>query len=590
MTKITKRIIMSLFTMMLLFSFTQPKLAFGEGNFNVKPKIVGSDTHSLLLQPNGLVFAWGSNGGSLGDGTTTNRISPVQVKDLTDVVDITAGTSRSFALKSDGTVWGWGYSAAGQLGDGTTTTRLLPVKLPNLTEIIKIAGGSGHALALKSDGTVWAWGTNSSGQVGDGTNSNRSTAVQVQRLTDVVDIAGGSHHSLALKSDGTVWAWGSNSSRTLGDGTSTNSSVPVQVKNLTDVVAIDAGQSHSLAVKSDGTVWAWGENTIRQLGTGNSTNSSIPVQVKNLSKIVKVSSDFNHSLALASDGTVWGWGSNSLGESTGESIPSIYEPFQVKGLNDVIEIGAGRNYSLAIKSDGTVWVWGKNDVGQLGDGTTTNSIQLLQIPNVILDIPEESKNPDLEVPETENPQPSDPVDGQSDDVDFVLNSGILELQTAPIQSFGEIQIDNQIKPYKTSFESAFNIKDLRGTQAGWRLDVSATQFKVVEPIGGFKAGTSANKLPIGSLTLSPLESINRIGIGDGGLPVNKLSGNTIIDDGIVTVATANMGDGVGEFDLVFPEGALTLVINPATAKVDTVNYPNGTPYESTLTWTLVSAP
>ena len=124
------------------------------------------------------------------------------------MVAIAGGDSHSLALKSDGTVWAWGYNGCGQLGDGSTTNRLTPVQVSGLTGVVAIAGGGSHSLALKSDGTVWAWGCNDYGQLGDGTTTNRLTPVQVSGLTGVVAIAGGGAHSLALKSDGTVWAWG----------------------------------------------------------------------------------------------------------------------------------------------------------------------------------------------------------------------------------------------------------------------------------------------------------------------------------------------------------------------------------------------
>ena len=80
------------------------------------------------------------------------------VSGLTGVVAIAGGYYHSLAVKSDGTVWAWGYNGAGQLGDGTTTNRLTPVPVSGLTGVVAIAGGGCDSLALKSDGTVWAWG------------------------------------------------------------------------------------------------------------------------------------------------------------------------------------------------------------------------------------------------------------------------------------------------------------------------------------------------------------------------------------------------------------------------------------------------
>ncbi|MBM3436517.1 MAG: hypothetical protein FJY07_09925, partial [Bacteroidetes bacterium] len=125
----------------------------------------------------------------------------------------------------------------------------------------KVSAGSAHTIALKSDGTVWTWGYNSQGQLGDRTYTNRSSPVQVSKLSglsNVIAIAGGEGHTLALKSDETVWAWGGNWSGQLGNNTYTDRNIPTQVSGLTDISAIACGYNHSLVLKSDGTVWAWG--------------------------------------------------------------------------------------------------------------------------------------------------------------------------------------------------------------------------------------------------------------------------------------------------------------------------------------------
>ena len=245
--------------------------------------IAGGGQHSLALNPDGTLCAWGYNGDcELGDGTSTNRITPVQVSGLTDVVAMGGGFLHSLALEENGTVYAWGYNSYGQLGDGTTTKRKTPVQVSGLTDVVAIAAGSLHSLALKSDGTVWAWGYNNYGQLGDGTTTQSTTPVQVSGLTDVVAIAAGRFQSLALKSDGTVYAWGYNGDGALGDGSSTTRKTPVQVSALIDVVAIAAGSRHSLALKSDGTVYAWGYNSYGQLGDGTTTNRTTPVQVSGL--------------------------------------------------------------------------------------------------------------------------------------------------------------------------------------------------------------------------------------------------------------------------------------------------------------------
>src|SRR5437763_1373365 len=78
---------------------------------------------------------------------------------------VAAGGFHSVALKGDGTVWGWGYNGSGELGDGTTTDRATPVQASGLSGVVAIGSGVNHVLAVKADGTVWAWGQNPKGQL-----------------------------------------------------------------------------------------------------------------------------------------------------------------------------------------------------------------------------------------------------------------------------------------------------------------------------------------------------------------------------------------------------------------------------------------
>ncbi len=254
--------------------------------------IAASDRHTASLKSDGTVWTWGDNSsGQLGDSTRTDRSIPDQVTSLSDVIALAAGgisilmgtipldEHHTIALKSDGRVWTWGENSSGQLGDGTTTDRYTPIRVSGISGVVAIAAGNWHTGALKSNGEVWAWGSNSSGQLGDGTTTRSAIPVRVTGLGNVTAIATGSWHTVALKSDGTVWAWGSNSSGQLGNGATTQSAIPVQVTGLGNVAAIAAGYVHTMALKSDGTVWTWGFNDEGQLGDGTTTNRHTPVQV-----------------------------------------------------------------------------------------------------------------------------------------------------------------------------------------------------------------------------------------------------------------------------------------------------------------------
>ncbi len=148
---------------------------------------------------------------------------------LTDITAIAAGSEFSLFLKNDGTVWSCGNNGGGALGDGTTLDRSTPVQVSEVSDIIAIAAGGLHSLFLKDDGSVWACGDNYYGQLGDGTSTGRNSPAQISSLSEITIIAGGDHHSLFLKNDESAWACGANDGGQLGEGTTTESHAPVQV-------------------------------------------------------------------------------------------------------------------------------------------------------------------------------------------------------------------------------------------------------------------------------------------------------------------------------------------------------------------------
>ena len=150
-------------------------------NINNAVAVDAEINRTMVLRSDGTVWAWGNGAyGRLGDGTTESRSIPVQVQNLNNVVAIAAGGfHHAIALRDDGTVWAWGGNQNGQLGDGTTMNRLLPMQVQGITNITAIAAGHTHTVSLRDDGTIRAWGDNSRGQIGDGTANNHSTPTQV---------------------------------------------------------------------------------------------------------------------------------------------------------------------------------------------------------------------------------------------------------------------------------------------------------------------------------------------------------------------------------------------------------------------------
>jgi alpha-tubulin suppressor-like RCC1 family protein len=147
----------------------------------------GAD-HGISLDSEGRVWCWGYNyAGQLGNGSLADSNVPVQVGNLSGIVGIAAGGNASFALTSTGTVLAWGDNFVGQLGNGTAMPYSEnPVAVVLLNGVEKIEAGLAHVLALKSNGTLWAWGYNSSGQLGIGNTTDGNFPQQVLGLCEPV--------------------------------------------------------------------------------------------------------------------------------------------------------------------------------------------------------------------------------------------------------------------------------------------------------------------------------------------------------------------------------------------------------------------
>src|SRR5690554_841380 len=209
-------------------------------------------------------------------------------------------------------------------------------------------------------------------------NSNLTvTAVFRAKVTAV---AGGIQHSMALLSDNTVMSWGSNNFGQLGDGTEDDSGTPVAVSSATGlnyVSILAAGWRHSLALSDPQTAWTWGYNYYGQLGDGTTVNRSEPVQISGLpaGTILAISGGMGHTVVLLADGTVWAWGDNQYGQLGDGTTDNSSEPVQVTvpAGKEIIAVSAGGYHNLAVAGDGTVWAWGQNSNGQLGTGSYDDS-------------------------------------------------------------------------------------------------------------------------------------------------------------------------------------------------------------------------
>ena len=292
--------------------------------------VAGGYNYSCALLSSGAIKCWGSNAsGQLGNGTTTQSLTPVFVSGISTAIAVANGTYHSCAVLSNGTVKCWGMNSYGSLGNGTTSSIGIhtPVSVLGISTAIAVTAGSSHTCALLSDGTMKCWGSNTYGELGDGTTSSTGipTPVFVSGISTAVAIANGGYHSCAVLSDGVVKCWGHNNNAQLGNGTDIDSSIPLPVSNISTATAATGGLWSSCALLVDGTVECWGFHD------GTSERDYIPVKIAYLSTVIAVTKGIYHACALLSDNMMKCWGYNNYNQlGDGGATYSSTTPVSVK--------------------------------------------------------------------------------------------------------------------------------------------------------------------------------------------------------------------------------------------------------------------
>jgi alpha-tubulin suppressor-like RCC1 family protein len=375
--------------------------------------------------------------------TTSGPSNNVTLTDWNPVMQgagqIAAGTSHTLMLDADGKVWAWGSNACGQLGIGNNFDQTAPCQINGLTGIIAVAAGDNHSLALDNTGSVWVWGNNNKYQLGLGTVVNSNVPVKLTAISNVKSISAAGNWNLAVKTDGTLWSWGEACNANLNyaisgidgktpgqmkygtpspavnyyyanvkgaaasrnfyavlfaDGTNSRSGyfldnvgaytywTMLSNPGLMGVQAISAGDDFLLALLEDGTVAVMGDNSEGQYGNGTrvNPNPATPAQYKKVSglnNVIAISAGSAHGLALKADGSVWGWGRNDRGQIGNGNLITQLTAVASAGIAGISAIDAGSFYSIVLKSNAPAaieaYAFGANNNGQLGTGSTTST-------------------------------------------------------------------------------------------------------------------------------------------------------------------------------------------------------------------------
>ena len=327
--------------------------------------------HSLGIDASNKLYSWGAYSASI----------PMSFVGFTTVE---SGLSHYAAIKTDGTLWTWGFNNTGQLGDNTTVNKSSPIQIGTGT-YIAAACGEFHTAAIGTDGKLWVWGKNDTGQIGLNDTINRSSPVQVATGSSFTLVSAGLSHTLAVGQDYVgIWALGGrNGEGQLGllDILARSSPVQVATTGSSSYIQVLAAGWSSLALRKDNLLYVWGNGAEGELGDGTVVSKSSPIVVSTTTsyKYIAASQDpglnLGYQVAVAGirlDGTLWTWGSAGNGTLGTLSAANASSPVAVTSNFTYEKVKGGVNRFQALRSDGQLVSWGTNSNGEIGDGTVVN--------------------------------------------------------------------------------------------------------------------------------------------------------------------------------------------------------------------------
>lgn len=306
------------------------------------------------IKSDGTLWTWGYQGaGALGNGqyATINVTTPVNIGTGTDWAKVNIGYQNGLALKTDGSLWSWGYNNFGEVGNGSSSFVGSPTRIGTGNNWVKIFTAFQSSFGIKADATLWAWGRNANSELGIGTYTNQSSPVQIGTASNWVDISSYYGSTAGVQSDGTLWLWGASP---YGSYTT-----PTKIGSDTNWLQVSVGRGNLLAVKTNGTLWAVGDNFQGQLGLGDSINRSVLTQVGTNTDWSVVYTAEWISIALKTDGSVWEWG-YVTGFTFGEYVQGQTTPAKVIELTN-LSPPSNTTGLIAISGDGEVMLnWTAN--------------------------------------------------------------------------------------------------------------------------------------------------------------------------------------------------------------------------------------
>lgn len=303
---------------------------------------------------------------------------------------VSSGKDFGISLKSDGSIWSFGYNSNGELGNNSYVGSNIPKSINNVKSYTKIESGEQFTLAVRKDGTIWGWGNNTYGQLGQG-DRNTYTVPTAINVTNVKKVAAGANHAVALNQYGEVYVWGNNTRGQLGDSITAKSiDVPTKLdlKGET-IVEVGAGKNSTVLVTEKGKVIIYGaevpevQNAVKAVAgeeiivltkDGNVQKAGTTVQtIYSNQDVVDLAAINGTYMILTKEGKVYTFGDNTYGQLGLGNNENTNTPNLVDIDKKVIDIGAGWYNSYIITEDGLVYGAGKNTYSNLGNEQNEDS-------------------------------------------------------------------------------------------------------------------------------------------------------------------------------------------------------------------------
>ena len=309
------------------------------------------------------MLCWGENRlGAVGDGSLTDRETPVLVALLQDWSDVSAGNGHSCGIDAEGELWCWGSNSMGQIGDGRTMFR---------TESELVGGGDLEFSSLQSgnynlcgatDDGYYCWGRNESFQLQTERPGHTSDPLALEEWSPDELVLGGAYGcgiEFVDDSAGPVRCWGNNAQSRLGIDDPAHAVLqPTEIDVDRHFMALDASNTFACAVSDEQEIYCWGANDAGQVGAEPGPEIPSPHQLESEALFEKVATGLDHSCGLTEQGEVQCWGGNELGQlGNGEQSPNE-EVGAVHFDYEFDDLGAGNFITCGLTQDGEIVCWG----------------------------------------------------------------------------------------------------------------------------------------------------------------------------------------------------------------------------------------